>query len=704
MQIAPHLNSIVKQIAANAVVSIVAPTGSGKSVGVPAAIAAAGSRCFVVVPTRTAAMSLAEFQQTLQAQAGVKNVKQVVGYAAEGNVHYTDKTVISYVTGGHARRKMLSFFKDGKASPLTFCDVLMVDEVHSGSIDTTVIISLWMQAAKQGVQVPRLVIASATPVPMNILPTPFVYTVNLQAYPIEIKYSNKDFPLEDVTNAVLIEAAQTAARIHKDTDVSTGHILVFAAGSHDVELIGEKLTEILGENVTGKKHLIIPVFGALKQEEIALIYKPAGPNERKIVIATNIAEMSITISDIGHVVDTLLEKRAETSQSGGLRLATHRISKDSAKQRAGRTGRTRPGICYRLCTEATFQTFEDHRPPEIQRVPIYDTIMELLEAGLNPQEVIPELDAYRISEAIKLLELLGMVNKGTGIGTANKGSVTEIGHFAHHFHVSVRNSTFLWHWKEAGLPLFPGIVLACLIDSYGPSYFWMPRRKAGVTQTTYNEEMKVYKKKFFAKYIGYSDLETSLNMWHDLMKHIGTLKPSPRKLVDYSQSNSLNNKKLRELLTVISQSVHAFENMGKSVEIGPFTTAGALGKARDILEKVYSDLIMNHKTALKYTKLNQWTPYFLDSQSTVNTMVDNPPKQIIALVTAEIKTPRGSINTIGFAVDLVKEVATRSVVPVPTPQNVDVALAALEGIGITQTTTDATAQALTLLEELDLEM
>ena len=444
MLISSHLPKIVSLISSHPVVSIIAPTGSGKSIGVPAAIAASGSRCFVTVPTRTAAISLAEYQRILQlaVSPGI-NANKLIGYAAEGNINYTNETIIAYVTGGHGRRKMLSYFSKGIASPIDFCDVLMVDEVHSGSVDTTIIISLWMRAASSGIRVPRLVIASATPVPISIDPNPAVYTVDLAAFPIEYLYltQDKDIDIDDPTGSLYEETAKLAADIHLTTPINTGHILIFGPGAAEVESIAASLKELLKTPTQDKLVDIIPAFGALKPEDISLIYKQTAPNERKIIIATNIAEMSITISDVGYVIDTMVEKRAETSQSGGFRLTTHYISKDSAKQRAGRTGRTRSGICYRMCTKERYEKLEEHRPPEIQRVPIYETVMELFDVGLTPENVIKGVDVQRILQATELLSRLGMV-----VSTKEGITVTDIGHFAPRFHISVRNAAFLWHW------------------------------------------------------------------------------------------------------------------------------------------------------------------------------------------------------------------------------------------------------------------
>ena len=658
MLIAPHLHKIASLISTSDVVSVIASTGSGKSVGIPAAIASTGARCFVTVPTRTAAVSLAEYQRVLQQAASPgTDVTKLVGYAAEGNVQYGPDTRVAYVTGGHARRKMLSYFSKGVAKPIDFCDVLMVDEVHSGSIDTTMIISLWMKAASLGLLVPRLVIASATPVPMLIQPTPVVYTVDLAAFPIEMRYLDKDIDIDDASGFLYTEAARIATDIHRNTPIASGHILIFAPGSAEVEAVTASLQESLKGVVDGKTATIIPAFGALKQEDIALIYKETAANERKIVIATNIAEMSITISDVGHVIDTMVEKRAETSQSGGFRLSTQYISKDSAKQRAGRTGRTRPGICYRLCTLQRYESLEEHRPPEIQRVPIYEIVMELLDVGLSPENVIQGIDTQRVIKAVQLLTRLGMItNSAAGI------VVTDMGHFAPRFHISVRNAAFLWQWIQAKLPVFPGIVVAALVDSYGPSYFWIPRRKPDMMMEEYNLMIKEYKTKHFGKYIGYNDLETSLNMWSDLMLTTGGIKAPQRTLIKWARDNSINNKKVRELLMIVEQCINAAQREKLDVQIGPFTTQGVMAAARPFLLNAYSDMTLIHRHDITYFSPVTREDYRLDNRDAVNQLAENPPKGVIAIATAEIKTQRGSFRVIGFAVDTDKDGLGRPIV------------------------------------------
>lgn len=660
MQIAigPHLPKIINLIGSHPTVSIVSPTGSGKSVGIPAAIAAAGARCFVTVPTRTAAISLTEYQRVLQQNADPKiNVNKLVGYAAEGNVNYGPETKIAYVTGGHARRKILSYFSKGNVSSIDFCDVLFVDEVHSGSLDTTIIISLWMTAAAARVNVPRLVIASATPVPIIIEPNPEVYTVDLSKFPIEHRYSNKDMDIDDATGNLYLETAKMAVNVHIETQIDTGHILIFAPGSAEVENITSHLRTLLSTPIPGKKVDVIQAFGALKQEDIALIYKTTAADERKIVIATNIAEMSITIDGVGHVIDTMVEKRAETSQSGGFRLTTHYISKDSAKQRAGRTGRTRPGVCYRMCTLQKYENLEEHRPPEIQRVPIYEIVMELLDVGLVPETVIKGIDPQRITNVVFLLNKLGLVSNTDGSVV-----VTDVGHFAPNFPISVRNAAFLWKWIQSGYPIFPGIVVAALIDCYGPSYFWIPRRKTDQTIEEYNNFLREYKQKYFSKFIGYNDLETSLNMWNNLTSTLGGIHGPQHIIMNWSRDNSINNKKIRELLIIIDQSINSANRLGFNVEIGPFTTEGVINAARPLLLSIYSDMTLIQRRDITYFSPITKEDYRLDNRDAINKMTINPPAGVIALVTAEIKTQRGLSRIIGFGVDTTKDGIGRDII------------------------------------------
>jgi HrpA-like RNA helicase len=646
MQITKHLPDILRLIYDNnnPIVSVVAPTGSGKSVGIPAAVAAGGSRIFVVVPTRTAATSLAEYQTLLQKQ---KSKPDSVGYAAEGSVHYDDRTLIAYVTGGHARRKLLSYFSDGQARDIDFCDVLMVDEVHSGALDTTIILSLWVNAATSGAAVPRLVIASATPVPLVIDPPPKVYTVDVARFPIEYKYLDRDIDYTDMGS--LADAASTRAfDICRTTPASAGHILIFAAGAKDVEAIEASVKRRFVDN---KDIIVVPAFSALRREDIALIYKPTTGNQRKVIIATNIAEMSITVENVGFVIDTMIEKRSEMSNSGGSRLATHYISKDSAKQRAGRTGRTIAGTCYRLCTLQKYESLDQHRPPEVERVPIYEPVMELMSVGLDPNKVLYGVDVSRMYKTRQLLSRLGMITTGD--------KVTELGHFATKFPLSVRNATFLWKWVQEvnpatnqPYPIFPAVVVAALIDCAGPSYVWVPRKTIDASATNYNTTIAQYKDQYFSKFKGDNDLETAINIWRDLYGKVGSIRSDNPAVGKWARENSMNNKKIREALMIMEQSVAILQRMGKTVTIGTFNPANVMRVARPLLLSVYSDNILIVRGQGVYVNSSNFEEYRLDNRDAINKLAELNPPGIVALSSTEIKLARGHImRIVGFSLD-----------------------------------------------------
>lgn len=674
MQIDRFIPDIVTMVSSNVISSVISQTGSGKSLRIPSALAENGMKTFVTVPTRTSAISLADFQKTL--------TNQKIGYAAEGNIRYDNETMVAYVTSGHARRKMLSYFKDGEVRDLDFCDVLMVDEVHSGSIDTSIIIALWIKAAMSGVTVPRLLVASATPVDINISPPPVVYEVIFEKYPIEIYYLEED--LEADSDELYKKSAEYAAAIHNQSDISTGHIIVFVPGKGDVTSVMSQISKLIDtKNVN-----ILPAYGTLDPENMKQIYKET-PGKRKIIVATNVAEMSITVSDVGYIIDTMMEKRSETSNSGGLRLVTTYESKDSAIQRAGRTGRTRSGVCYRLCTVEKYNSLEQHRPPEIERVPIHEQVLELIDVGLSPDEILTVSNPQRITDSIKLLNQLGMVVYENG-GNAR---ITDIGKFAPRFPLSVRNAAFLWNWIQSELPIFPGVVTINIIDTYGPSYFWLPRRGNDESLKDYNEKIVKYKKEFFDKYRGYSDLETSLNMWSDLIKLDN--RPDRYKVIIekristvWAKTNSINNKKIIELINNTNQCVETLIRLGYTVNKGLFTPVNVIKAARPIFLNIYP-MLQASTYGSNYINKETGEKYILDSRDAVNKFTEDPPSAIISLISAEIKSRRGAVRIVSFALDTDKDKYGRSVDPTKNVQitqkdaeNIDNALALLKNLGI----------------------
>ena len=665
MKIDPHLPEILQTVSDNIITAVVAAPGTGKSIGIPYIVASTGSRIFISVPTVTAARSLYSYQKYLHPEIRV-------GYAAEGTVAYDDRSQIVYVTAGHLRRKMIAYFNrtdDGavEISPIDFCDVLMIDEVHSGMLDNSVNIDLWKFAAKNGVSVPRLILSSATldtgatgPLamfPASEFPAPAVYQIDIKAFPIETRYARRDYDPDD--NELYTDMAKWIEEVHNSK--APGDILVFAPGKNEVEDIIRDLTSKSLRNV-----ILVPAYAALSSEDINRIYQPTPRGMRKIIVATNIAEAAITIDDIAFVFDSMTEKQAETSMSGGLRLVLSHISQSSADQRRGRTGRTRPGVAIRMITEEGFSKLQSQRVPEIKRVPIYTVIMELLKAGLRPVDVLSEIEPTRVGHAVKFLSRLGLINPATE-------EPTQGGDFVTHFPLGIRNATALWKWSQTGLPMFPAIATLAMIDCYGPSYMYYPRANIGEPPIN-NEE---HRQKYFEQFRGRSDVDTLVNIWNKMMEDLEGPDARANDVLRWCRKNSMNHKKIREVLQIVRQCMSAcgsletqpregLEPKTLNCEAGPFTREGLMNNIRPILTDVYSDMVM----ALSPRFAGKGKPiyihggiqgaletpfkaedYILDRMA-LNTLALDPPPFIIAIISAEIQTKARPLHTVSVALDL----------------------------------------------------
>ena len=639
-----------------------APTGTGKSIGIPAGLGKLGTRVYIAVPTRTAAISLSGYLKLIL--PGTK-----IGYAAEAQIEYTNETQIVYATAGHMCGKMLRTFNKGIPQAITFTDVLIVDEIHTGSIDNTCILSLWMYSASKGVAVPRLVVLSATPAPIYLSPAPSHYEVIVpRPYPIDVRY----YDMRKVGSAIenpdkfYREVVLLIQKLHNQPD-HEGDFLVFVPGSSEVESIMRQL-----EDLDMPQTIILGAYSAMKKEDVQLIYSESpkdarGNRYRKIIISTNLAESAITVDGLSDVIDTMLEKRAETSSTDGFRLVTSYISRDSAEQRCGRIGRTSVGVCHRLISKEEYDLLDHHRAPEVERLPLHELVIRLLDVGLNPVEVIKGIEHHRVSGSVGILTRLKMIQwpeeERTKSIVAGIPIVTDLGHFAPNLPLGVRNVAFLWKWLKADYPAFPGIVLAVIIDSYGPSYFFNPRREKGQSVQDYRSMLERHQEHYFSKFRGGrtdGSLGAYINMWNTMAEEIDGLGADGfnidyRKLLKWSQSNSINHKKLREVVGIVIRVTNAVRRAGFNVAVGPFTKDGLMMAAIPMLVDVYSDNLFTRKGdyGSQYEHIETGDIYRLDRNNVYGELENNPPKVVVGLITAEIKTTQAEIRIINLALEAI---------------------------------------------------
>lgn len=358
----------------NQLMIVVGDTGSGKTTQLTQYLAEAGYGNNGIIgctqPRRVAAMSVA------------KRVSEEVGCRLGAEVGYTirfedctsPETKIKYMTDGMLQREILM------DPDLKKYSVIMLDEAHERTIATDILFGLLKKTIKRRPDL-RLIVTSATldaekfSEYFNGCP---IFSIPGRTFPVEIMYSKE--PESDYLDAALI----TVMQIHLTE--AAGDILVFLTGQEEIDTACEILYErmkALGPTVP--ELVILPVYSALPSEMQSRIFEPAPPGGRKVIIATNIAETSITIDNIYYVIDPgFVKQNAYDPKLGMDSLVVTPISQAQAKQRAGRAGRTGPGKCFRLYTEAAYQS--EMLPttiPEIQRQNLSHTILMLKAMGIN---------------------------------------------------------------------------------------------------------------------------------------------------------------------------------------------------------------------------------------------------------------------------------------------------------------------------------
>ncbi|KAI3710655.1 hypothetical protein L2E82_40444 [Cichorium intybus] len=365
---------LVQAVHDNQVLVVIGETGSGKTTQVTQYLAEAGyttrGKIGCTQPRRVAAMSVAK---RVAEEFGCR-LGEEVGYAIRFEDCTGPETVIKYMTDGMLLREILI------DENLSQYSVIMLDEAHERTIHTDVLFGLLKQLIRRRPDL-RLIVTSATLDAEKFSGYFFscnIFTIPGRTFPVEILYTKQ--PESDYLDAALI----TVMQIHLTEP--EGDILVFLTGQEEIDHACQCLYERmkgLGKNVP--ELIILPVYSALPSEMQSRIFDPAPPGKRKVVVATNIAEASLTIDGIFYVIDPGFAKQNVYNPKQGLdSLVITPISQASAKQRAGRAGRTGPGKCYRLYTESAFNNeMSPTSIPEIQRINLGLTTLTLKAMGIN---------------------------------------------------------------------------------------------------------------------------------------------------------------------------------------------------------------------------------------------------------------------------------------------------------------------------------
>ncbi|KAM6551226.1 hypothetical protein CsatB_001034 [Cannabis sativa] len=433
-----YRTAILYLVETHATTIIVGETGSGKTTQIPQFLKEAGwaDGGRVIACTQPRRLAVQAVSSRVAEEMGVK-LGEEVGYT----IRFEDftkngVTMIKFLTDGVLLREMMD-------DPLlTKYSVIMVDEAHERSISTDILLGLLKKIQRRRPEL-RLVISSAT-IEAKSMSSFFTSkrrrqmedeTVGLKMEPAILSVEGRGFTVqiqyveEPVSN--YIQAAVSTILLINDQE-PMGDILVFLTGQDDIDSAVHLLHEdIQNRSKNSSGLLILPLYSGLPRAEQELVFAPAPRGKRKVVISTNIAETSLTLEGIVYVIDSGFSKQRFYNPISDIEnLVVAPISKASARQRAGRAGRVRPGKCYRLYTEEYFvKEMPNEGIPEIQRSNLVSCVIQLKSLGIDnilgfewPASPSPEA----MVRALEVLYSLGVLDDDAKLTSPDGFQVAEI--------------------------------------------------------------------------------------------------------------------------------------------------------------------------------------------------------------------------------------------------------------------------------------
>jgi pre-mRNA-splicing factor ATP-dependent RNA helicase DHX38/PRP16 len=522
--------NLVRTIMENQVTIVIGETGSGKTTqlaqflyeeGLGSNIATTGIRNMIACtqPRRVAAMSVAK---RVSEEMDVK-LGDEVGYT----IRFEDrtnpkKTIIKYMTEGILLRELLT-------DPLleNYLCVIM-DEAHERSLNTDILLGLFKELIRKRKDL-KLIVTSAT---MNADRfTRFFgeapqFTIPGRTFPVDVLYS------KSMSSDYVESAVKQILTIHlqNSQNGNDGDILVFMTGQEDIEMTGEILQEKL-ELLDNPPPLdIIPIYSSMPADLQKKIFNKKNDSRRKVVIATNIAETSLTVDGVKYVIDSgLVKMKVYNPKLGMDALQVIPISLANAQQRSGRAGRTGPGIAYRLYTERATEKDQMYLQPipEIQRTNLSNIMLLLKSLGVNDINAFSFLDPPPqdlLNCSLYDLWAIGALN--------NFGQLTDLGKWMAIFPMEPTLAKTIILSCRPEFSCSEDIVTIVAMLSVPPVYYRPKERQ---------KEADMIREKF---YVNESDHLTLLNIYNQWEQNLNRFKKNYNKINSWCNSNFLQLKSL----------------------------------------------------------------------------------------------------------------------------------------------------------------
>lgn len=417
LPIAKNADEIVRLITDSQVIVVAGETGSGKTTQLPKLCLRAGLGKYGLIghtqPRRLAALSVAN---RVAEELGT-TVGAGVGYQIRFNDSTSRSTYLKLMTDGI----LLAEIQQDRF--LNKYEVLIIDEAHERSLNIDFILGYLKQLIPRRPEL-KVIITSAT-IDVEKFSDHFdsapIVSVSGRTFPVEVKYSPMETSIEprgdgSVQADAIVNAVQEIHRTHKLTS-GPGDVLVFLSSEKEIR---ETALQLRKQRIPAIE--VLPLYSRLRQSEQVKIFRPH--KGRRIILATNIAETSLTVPGIRYVVDAGMARISRYSiQSKIQRLPIEPVSQASASQRMGRCGRVADGICIRLYSEEDFNSRPEFTEPEIKRTNLAAVILQMISlrlGGIDKFPFIEKPEGKAINDGHKLLYELGAIDEHHGLTSIGK--------------------------------------------------------------------------------------------------------------------------------------------------------------------------------------------------------------------------------------------------------------------------------------------
>ena len=442
------LPALRRALAVHGAAVLEAPPGAGKSTVVPLALLgeswARGKRLLVLEPRRLAARAIAaRMAHTLSERVGA-----TVGYRMRLDSCVSRETRIEVITEGVLTRMLQ------EDAALEGVAALIFDEFHERSLQADLGLALALDARAQLSPHLKLLVMSATlegAAVARLLGEAPVVSAHGKLFDVETRYAGRGLPMLPEAATASDSAEKLTARLTaRALREASGDVLVFLPGAREIR----RVRELLAADAPGRGVRVLPLYGELSAPEQDAALAPTVAGTRKVVLATNIAETSLTLPGVRAVVDSGLERRSLFDPATGMsELVTRRISRSSAEQRQGRAGREAPGVCYRAWSEGAQLSLAPFTTPEILEADLAPLALELARWGAQDARTLGWLDAppeAMLASARSLLGRLGALDGGGRI-TARGRDMARLGVHPRLAHLLLRARDLGWQRLGAQL-------------------------------------------------------------------------------------------------------------------------------------------------------------------------------------------------------------------------------------------------------------